>query len=136
MMKKFLMFSAAGVLLLSASGCITSTAQHYPPVEDQRSSSGKRVIANLEVANNGVFLFYFIPIWTGSPGRPDRMDWDLFENQLKDKHMYLMLHGYSQRLKADGVEDIRMSERSTGMLGLWIFWRRTRMASAVAVDNP
>ena len=135
-MRKAVVLFLWGALLLSLfTGCVTSTIRHDKPVAEQVSSSGKRVIANLEAANNGVFLFYYIPLWTGAPGRPNRMDWDPFVNQLGDKYMYRMLDGYSKRLKADAVEDVRLSESSTGMLGLWIFWRRTRSASAVAVMN-
>lgn len=134
-MKQIVLILGLGMLLASVSGCVTSTIRHDKPVEGQLSSSGRRVVANLEGANNGVFLFYYIPLWTGAPGRPNRMDWDPFVNQLGDKYMYRMVDGYSKRLKADAVEDVRLSESSTGMWGLWIFWRRTRSVSAVAVTN-
>ena len=135
MKKRFFAVCAVAAALLTATGCVTSTVERMDPVPDQTSGSGRRVIANLKAVNNGVFLFYYIPIWTGAPGSPNRRDWDLFENKLRDKHMHRMLNNYAAKLKADGVEDVQLSESSTGMLGLWIFWRRTRTATAVAVEK-
>jgi hypothetical protein len=39
-----------------------------------------------------------------------------------------------RELEADRVEDIEYTESSSGMLGLWIIWKRTMRATGAAVN--
>ncbi len=131
----FRMISALAAIVL-LSGCTTSSLIETPPVPGQVSSSGYPVAANFKAMNSGVFLFYFLPLWTGSPGRPDQRDYDLFLNQLRPKYARMMMDARLERLEADAVEDFRIRNSASGWWTLWIFWKRSFYASGVAVRHP
>ena len=46
----------------------------------------------------------------------------------------MMLKGWAKQLKAE-VEDVEITESSTGFFSLWILWRRSQHATAVAVKK-
>ena len=125
----------AAIMIFAVAGCNTSTVTMQPPVEGQTSSSGAKAAANLEAENWGVFLFYGIPLWSGNPGRPNRRDYVVFGNRVKEKYMDMMLRKWAKEMKAGGIEDLKTRESSTGLFSLWILWRREISATAVAVEK-
>lgn len=134
MRKCFVMSVLAAAVLAGSTGCNTSVVKSLPPVEGQTSSAGSRVVANLEGSNWGLFLFYYIPLWSGNPNRPNRRDYITFRNRIENKYTAGMLRGWAGQMKAD-VEDIQISDSSTGLFSLWILWRRSQTATAVAVKK-
>ena len=123
---------AAAALLLA--GCAqTSTLTWTKPVPGQLSSSGAPVLWNLTAVNNGMYLFYWIPLWCGYNTRPNRHDYELGKHLLTEPEMRRMLDCYLLQLKADRVEDVEYAETSSGALGLWFIWKRSMRARGVAV---
>ncbi len=135
-MRKKMMMAVLAAVILATAGCNTSTMTSTPAVEGQTSLSGAKAVANLEADNWGLFLFYWIPIWSGNPSRPNRRDYVMFGNRVQEKYMDAMLRSRAKKLKADAVEDVTIQEDSTGFFGLWIFWRRSMKAMGTAVDKP
>lgn len=129
MKKSFL----AAIALLLAGCAQTSTLHWTAPVPGQRSRSGTPVLWNLTAVNNGMYLFYFIPLWCGYNTRPNRHDYELGKHLLTEPEMRRMLDCHLQELKADRVEDVEFAESSSGALGLWIIWKRSMRATGVAV---
>jgi len=125
----------AAIMILGLAGCNTSTVTMLPPVEGQAAPSGAKVAANLEAENWGIFLFYGIPLWSGNPGRPNRRDYVVFGNRVKEKYMDMMLRKWAKEMKAGGIEELKTRESSTGFFSLWILWRREISATAVAVEK-
>lgn len=121
--------------LLLTAGCNTSMIRSTPPLPGQASASGRAVVGNIEASNTGLYLFYWLPVWSGSTTRPNRREYNMFSDRLHNRYMYPMLETRAKVLGGDGVEDILSRESSTGWMTLWIFWRRTRFLSAVAVDR-
>lgn len=120
--------------LVLLSGCVTSTVKHTMASPGEKSSSGNRAVARLEGMNSGVFLFYFIPLWSGKDTRPNRREYKTFRNLVEPVNMKRMLTGYSRKfLKADGVEDIKTEEKSSGVWTLWILWKRSVHGTGTAV---
>jgi len=121
--------------MLAAAGCGTSVMTMQPPMPGQTSASGKEVVMNLKAENWGLYLFNCIPLVSGNPWRPNREDYYVFQNRLEEKYMDIMLQRRAERLKADDVEDMKIEEHSTGFFSLWIVWRRSMTATAVAVEK-
>ena len=118
---------------LLSSGCVTSTFRMTEPEPGQLSSEGHTIRKVLHGMNTGVYLFYWIPLWSGSPRRPNRREYDLFEHQVDWKAMRRMFDKANRKLKGDGIEDFTCRESSSGVFGLWIFWKRAVRADAVCV---
>ena len=133
-MGKAVMTVALAAAILMTAGGNTSVVTMLPPAEGQTSSSGERVVANLEGSNWGIFLFYYIPLWSGNPNRPNRRDYVTCRNRIENKYTDMMLKGWAKQLKAE-VEDVEITESSTGFFSLWILWRRSQHATAVAVKK-
>lgn len=125
----------AALVILGLAGCNTSTVTMLPPAEGQTSSSGAKVAANLEAENWGIFLFYGIPLWSGHAGSPNRREYVIFGNRVKEKYMDMMLRQWAKQMKAETIEDLEVRESSTGLFSLWILWRRNISATAVAVEK-
>ena len=120
--------------LVLLSGCVTSTVKHTMASPEENSSSGSKAVARLEGMNSGVFLFYFIPLWSGKDTRPNRREYRTFRNLVEPVNMKRMLTVYSKKfLKADGVEDIKTEEKSSGVWTLWILWKRSVHGTGTAV---
>ena len=121
--------------LILSGGCVTSTVTHrMEPQAKEKDKSGKRVVAQLDGMNSGVFLFYYIPLWSGKDTRPNRREYRTFRNLVQPKNMKKMLDGYARKfLKADGVENVRVEEKSSGVWTLWILWKRSIHGSGTAV---
>ena len=120
-------------LFLLPSGCVTSTFRMTDPEPGQCSSGGHRIKKVLHGMNTGVYLFYWIPLWSGSPRRPNRREYDVFMHQVDWKAMRRMFDKANRKLEGDAIEDFSCRESSSGMLGLWIFWKRAVRAEAVCV---
>ena len=121
--------------VLALTGCVTSTVRHIKAQPGEISSSGRRAVAHLEGMNSGVYLFYYIPIYSGKPGYPNRREYDTFRNNLEPKHMKIMLNKYASRLKADAVEDLKITSASSGIWTLGILWKRSIHGTATAVKT-
>ena len=134
-MKKTVLVLCVGFLLFAGSGCTTSTLKWTPPVPEERSSSGSEVVWNLEAVNNGIYLFYYIPVFCGSTSRANRGDYRFFRHLINERHAYRLLNGNLKKLKADDVEDVTVSYASNGWTGLGIFWSRSFNAKAKAVKK-
>ncbi len=132
-MRKISVLPVILLIVVFFAGCTTSQVSHLPAVAGQKSSTGREVVANLKGSNNGLFLFYYIPLWSGSVTRPNRRNYECFENQLRPKYLMRMLNARAEKLEATGIDDFTMTERSTGFFTLWILWHREASASAVAV---
>ena len=127
----------ASLLLASSfllpSGCVTSTFRMTDPEPGQLSSEGHAIRKVLHGMNTGVYLFYWIPLWSGKPRRPNRREYDLFEHQVDWKAMRRMFDKANRRLKGDAIEDFSCRESSSGAFGLWIVWKRAVRAQALCV---
>ena len=132
-MKKIAMLSA--VLSLLAAGCTTSVCRHYE-TEMATGSSGRPAVAVVQGMNCGIFLFYGIPLWSGTPHRPNENEWDLWKNQVRERDIRRMLTVRAYQLGADDVDDLKIRETASGWWSLWIVWRRTISGSGIAVRDP
>ena len=122
--------------MVTETGCAhTSTLEWQPAAPGEISNSGKRVLWRLNAANNGMFLFYWIPVWTGYATRPNRHEYKIFENDLTPHRIRRTLDRYLKEMGADAVEDFKWSETASGWLGLGIVWKRSIYAEGVAVTN-
>ena len=136
-MKKFSQIFFVLAVLVLFCGCVrTSTLEWVKPAPDTVSSSGKPVVWHLKARNCGLYLFNVIPIWSGKVSSPNRKDYELWLDMVNYWDMRRLLDRELKRLGADEVEDISMKSYSTGAWGLWIFWKRSMTADAVAVKNP
>jgi hypothetical protein len=81
-----------------------------------------------------MYRLYWIPLWNGYPTRPNRHDYELGKHLLTRPNMRMILDCKLRELEADRVEDIEYTESSSGMLGLWIIWKRTMRATGAAVN--
>ena len=125
----------AAVLLLSVTGCATSTLKWELPQPGEKSSSGSKVVWHLEGVSNGIYLFYYIPIVCGHSKRPNRFDYQFFLHWINEKHALRLLNSKLKPLKADAVEDVSVIYKSNGWCGLGIFWSRSFMARGKAVKK-
>lgn len=134
-MKKRVSFLCAAILLLTCSGCTTSTLKWRAPAPGEKSSSGSAVVWNLEAVNNGVYLFYYLPVFSGSSSRPNRGDYKFFRHRINERHALRLLQVNLKKLKADSLEDVTVSYNSNGWIGLGIFWSRSFNAQGKAVKK-
>ena len=126
--------------LFLLNGCVTSTVKHTmidpkgQSKTEKTATPGRREIARLEGMNSGVFLFYYIPLWSGKDTRPNRVEYKTFRNLVQPKNMKRMLKAYGRKvLKADDVENITCEEKASGIWTLWIFWKRSVHGTGTAV---
>ena len=126
---------AAAVLLLG-SGCATSVCRHRKAESGRVSISGKAVVADIRGHNYGYFLFYGIPLWSGTAHRPNEQEWDLWKNQVRERDLRRMFIRRAEQLKADDIDDVKFAQKSSGFWSLWIIWRRSIVGTCVAVKEP
>ena len=135
-MRKISISISALIAVLFVSGCVkTSTLEWQPAEVGSVSSSGKPAAYYLTARNCGVYLFNVVPVWSGKVTRPNRKDYELFQDMVNYWDMRRLLDCEIHRLGAVAVEDIKMSSHSSGMLGLWIFWKKSMIATGVAVKK-
>lgn len=132
-MKKTSALFAAFLLALLGSGCVTSTLKFTPAAPGSTSKSGAPVSYVVEGMNSGVYLFYYIPLWTGNPRRPNQRDYDLFRHRVDDKAIYRMFDVAAERRDSARYEDAVVTHRSSGVWTLWIFWKRSVHGRAVLI---
>ena len=118
-------------LLLCVSGCATSTLTRHDALPGQLSSAGHVVDRNLDASITGIYLFYFLPLWSGEYRYPNEHDYRTFSHYVRPKYIHLMLERYRDRHKLGAIEDLKTEERSSGIWTLWIFWKREIRAHAV-----
>ena len=123
------------LLLLCGSGCATSTLKWTAGNAGEKSSSGQQVLWHLEGVNNGLYLFYWIPVFCGDSRWPNRWDYEFFEHAVNEKHALRLLNCRLKQLKADTVEDVSITYRTNGWPGLGIIWTRSFIAKGKAVKK-
>ena len=133
-MRKARIAAAALALLLLAS-CSTSKVVHRPIDDGQKTLAGHPAAMHVEGMISGVYLFYWVPLWSGPWTKPNRQDYDLFTDNLKPRCMYKMLDMYAGRHGWGKVEDVVVSENSTGWIGLWIIWKRSIHGTGLAAEK-
>ena len=132
-MRAKLLLPVAAALLLCSAGCVTSTLKITPAEPGRRSASGAPVTHVLEGMNSGVYLFYWIPLWSGNPNFPNQRNYDLFRHRVNDKAIYRMFDVTARRMRSSRFEEVQTSSRSSGVWTLWIFWKRSVHGHAVLV---
>ena len=135
-MKKFGMTLLVAAVAFIAGGCVrTSTLEWSKPLPGTVSTSGTPVVWQLKARNCGLYLFNVVPIWSGKESRPNRKDYRIGRDTVNEWDMRRLLDSLLHKLGADRVEDIKMSSYSSGAWGLWIFWKRSMVATGLAVKN-
>ena len=132
-MKRSLLWFAAVLTALFVSGCVTSTLKYTPADPGSVSRSGAPVTYIVDGMNTGVYLFYFIPLWTGNPYHPNQRDYDLLEHRIDDKEIYRLFDVAVKRKHATRYEDVSITYYSSGIWTLWIIWKRSVHGRAVLV---
>ncbi len=136
-MKKRIGTAAAALLLLTLTGCIgaTSTLDVYaadnPPTEN-----GRRSIGAAKASNRGLYLFYYLPVWSGKPQTPNLYRYKAFQDYLRKGYMNLMLDAGRAELGGKEIENVRYLSSSNGWWGLGIFWLRSMHAEATIIGDP
>ena len=131
-------FSLCASLVLASSllaGCAASTLRITPAEQGRMTESGKHVAFTVEGMNSGVYLFYYIPLWSGSPTNPNENRIGVFRHRVDDKSMYRMFDTANKRMRTDGVEEIVTDYRSVGFWSLWIVWKRSVHARGLLVSR-
>lgn len=132
------MTAGLAAALLPAAGCVsgqTSVTRITPPEPEQRASDGSRAVANLLVENRGVYLFNWLPVWSGNPYRPNLRKYHLFEDDMHPIHLRFMLEQAARKAGADRYTDEATVVNETGASSLWLLWSRTTRITAVAVEG-
>ena len=132
-MKRIPILFAAVLLAFSLSGCVTSTLRYIPAAPGSTSKSGAPVSYVVEGMNSGVYLFYYIPLWTGNPRRFNQRDYDLFRHRVDDKAIYRMFDVAAKRMHSARYEDATVVHHSSGVWTLWILWKRSVHGRAVLI---
>ena len=133
--RRFSFRAAAALAALLLAGCATSTWRITPAAPGRVAKSGKHVAFSVEGMNSGVYLFYYIPLWSGSPTNPNENRVDTFRHQVDDKSLFRMFDTANKRMRTDGVEEIVIDHRSVGVWTLWIFWKRSVHGRALLVSS-
>ncbi len=129
-MRKFIPFCM--VLLLTA-GCVTSTMRTYPARPGEKSPSGALVVERIDLMNSGMFLFYWLPLWSGAEHRPNRREYRSFEDRINAKYIYRAFDAQCE--KGQKVEATQIRFRSSGWWSLGILWKRMVFGSALIVED-
>ena len=132
-MKKLILVCGAVVLLCGCTS--TSTIMQFPGKKGEMSSNGKPVSWHLKAENRGLYLFYFIPIWSGKPDYPNRAVYDTFRHHLTDRGMLELLDCRRQRMKGEALEDMTIRYSSSGWWSCWILWHRSSIGTAVVTGE-
>jgi len=130
-----LLLASALFLAFCGAGCVTSTLKYTPADPGAKSSKGSPVSYVVEGMNSGVYLFYYIPLWTGNPRSPNQRDYDLFRHRIDDKAIYRMFDVAAHRMHSARYEDAVVTYRSSGIWTLWIVWKRSVHGRALLVSE-
>ena len=123
------------VLVFLVCGCATSTINIHPAAAGQVSASGRNVDRNIEASINGVYLFYAIPLWSGAYTRPNEKSYRIFRDFVAPKYMRNMLERYRKRHDLTAIENLQISESSSGWWTLGIIWQKSVKAKAVGIKE-
>ena len=135
-MKKYLMLLSGLLAAVAVSGCVrTSTLEWIPAQPGEVSSSGKEIAYHLKARNCGLFIFNTVPVWSGSVTRPNRKEYTMWADRVNEWDMRRLLNSQNKNLEIISIEDVRMDSWSTGAWTLWIFWKKSMTANAVAVKK-
>ena len=132
---RFSVYAAAVLSALLFGGCAASTWRITPAAPGRIAKSGKHVAFSVEGMNSGVYLFYYIPLWSGSPTNPNENRIGMFRHRVNDKAIFLMFDEANKRMHTNGVEEIVTDHRSVGIWTLWIFWKRSVHGRALLVSK-
>ena len=135
MIRRVRIAAFAALVLGTLTGCVTSTLRITPGDPGQVSSSGAPVTHVLDGMNTGVYLFYWIPLWSGNPHYPNQRNYDVLRHRVNDKAIYRMFDSTASRLGKEHVEDIRIHTNSSGIWTLWIFWKRSVRGTGLLVEK-
>ena len=133
MKRRFSFSVAAALLALCVSGCVTSTMKITRAEPGRVSKSGAPVSYVVDGMNSGVYLFYWIPLWSGNPRCPNQRNYDIFYHRVDDKALYRMFDVAAQRMDSARYEDAVITHRSSGIWTLGIFWKRSVHGRAVLI---
>ncbi len=138
-MKRFtLVFAAALATVFVLTGCIaaTSTLDTYPPDPQAVAESGNRALAAAKASNRGLYLFYYLPIWSGKPHVPNLYRYLMFKDYLRKGYMTSMLNAAREKVAGESIENARYMSHCNGWWGLGIFWIRSMHAEATIIGDP
>ena len=133
--RRLTVFAAAVLTAVLFGGCASSTWRITPAAPGRVAESGRHVAFSIEGMNSGVYLFYYIPLWSGNPTCPNENQIDMFRHRVDDKAIYRMFDAANKRMRTDGVEEITVDHRSVGVWTLWILWKRSVHGRALLVDK-
>ena len=134
-LRRFSRWTAAVLTASLLAGCASSTWRITPAAQGRKSKNGKHVAFSIEGMNSGVYLFYYIPLWSGSPTNPNENRIGMFRDRVNDKAIFLMFDEANKRMNTDGVEEISVDHRSVGVWTLWILWKRSVHGRALLVSK-
>ncbi len=132
---RFSLGAAAALAVLLLGGCAASTWRITPAPPERLAESGRHVAFTVEGMNSGVYLFYYLPLWSGNPTSPNENRIDMFQHQVDDKAICRMFDEANVRMRTDGVEEIVTEHRSIGIWTLWIVWKRSVHGRALLVSQ-
>jgi len=89
----------------------------------------------VEGQNSGIYLFYYIPLWTGNPYHPNERDYDLLEHRINEKEIFRMFDVAVKRKNAVRYEDVTVTYYSSGVWTLWIVWKRSVHGRGVLIGK-
>ena len=134
-MKKLLLPFFAVFLL---AGCVTSTVQptvEYKPMS-KFTEKGDMVVADIEATNYTSYLFGIFPIVGGSWSRPNAWQYDMWQSTVSNRKTRFMMNWYATKvMKADGIENLKITRDTIGWPTLWIVSWRTVNASAQVIKK-
>lgn len=125
-------------LMLLLAGCVTSTVQ--PTVQYKEfskfSPKGDMIVADIEGTNYTSYLFGVLPIVGGSWGRPNAWQYNMWQDTVSNRKTRYMMNWYATKvMKADGIENLKITRDTIGWPTLWIVSWRTVHASAQVVKH-
>lgn len=137
-MKKLWILAASAAMVISLTGCIaaTSTLETYPPDQAIVAETGGRALAAAKVSNRGVYIFYYLPIWSGKPHVPNLYRFRMFKDYLSKGYMTSMLYAAQKKVGGEKIENARYMSHCNGWWGLGILWMRTMHAEATIIGDP
>jgi hypothetical protein len=124
-------------VLILLSGCATLTVVPAERMSEQRLTPAAEPVGHIYAANWGVYLFKYLPLFTGSLSRPGVPRWPaLFSDQVQ---IDLLVQKVSEESKKQGgmvLTDLRTRDRSYWMQWTLIFWLNEFEVSANASKLP
>ena len=115
-----LRLASAALLALTVAGCtsvVVTTNLH-----GQELTPGAKPIAHIYADNWGIYLFYYIPLVTGDPSRPN--GWRLFEDTVHIGPVVSMVARKAKELGATRTTDLSTYTVSYQSIPLLI-WAKT-----------